>query len=49
VPLGGIEFIIISIPFNAKLTERVDQGYLWGRHFLFMKRSVESSRSLLFC
>ena len=48
VPLGGIEFMVISIPFNAKLTERVDQFYLSGRHFLFMKRSVEYSRSLLF-
>jgi hypothetical protein len=30
VPLGGIEFMVISMPFNAKLTERVDQVNLKG-------------------
>lgn len=33
MPLGRIEFAIISVSFDTKVTkwvERVDLGYLWG-------------------
>jgi hypothetical protein len=33
IPLVWVEFIVFTIHYELYIAERVEQEYLWGRHF----------------